>query len=135
MQISFLTKNNISMQKTILLFCSVMLVAFIGCNKKANKAPELTITSPSEGQSFLLGSTVPITGTATDDNALHECAIAVTNHMGDTVYSNYPTVHAQQSFVLNYSFTATDTGPHHLSVLFVDHEEAQVSKEVMFTIQ
>ncbi len=123
------------MQKTILLFSLVMLVVFIGYNKKENKAPELTITSPAEWQSFPLGSTVPITGTATDDNALHECNIAVTNHMGDTVYSNFPTVHAQQSFTLNYSFTAVDTGVHHLTVLFEDHDEAQVSKTVIFTVQ
>ena len=123
------------MQKIFLSLFLMMLLVFIGCSKKENKAPELTITSPTEWQSFALGATVPITGTATDDDALHECAIAVTNHMGDTVYSNYPTVHSQQSFTLNYSFTAADTGVHQLSVLFEDHDEAQVSKTVIFTVQ
>lgn len=123
------------MQKIILFFISLMLMVFAGCKKSENKAPELTITSPTEAQSFSLGSTVPITGTATDDNALHECVITITNQMGDTVYSNFPTVHAQQSFALNYSFTTADTGIHHLSILFEDHDEAQVSKAVMFTVQ
>lgn len=123
------------MQKTILFFFSMALLVFYGCNKKANKAPELTITSPTEWQSFGLGATVPIAGTATDDEALHECSIVVTNQLGDTVYTNYPTVHAQKSFTIGYSFTALDTGTHHLSALFEDHEEAQVSKQVTFTVQ
>lgn len=123
------------MQKILFVLFFMLLLVFTGCAKKGNKAPELTITSPTEWQSFALGATVPITGTATDDDALHEAAIAVTNRLGDTVYSYYPTVHSQQSFTLNYSFTAADTGVHQLSVLFEDHDEAQVSKTVIFTVQ
>ncbi len=114
---------------------AVVLLTVGSCNKKDNKSPELTISSPTEWQSFALNSNVNITGVATDNNALHEGTVIVTNFKGDTVYANYPTVHSLQSFDINYSFAAADTGAHHLIILFEDHDEAQVIKEVTFIVQ
>jgi hypothetical protein len=113
----------------------IAIIAFLlwGC-KKENAAPVITITSPTQSQTFTKGATVNVMGTAADDKALHEAAVIVTNSWGDTVLSEYPTVHSQPSFDFNYSFQAVDSGMHHVTVVFADHDNAETYEEVMFTV-
>lgn len=122
------------LNKAVLFFSFLILLA-TGCSKKAdNQAPKITLSSPSEWQSYPIGSTLTIQGVATDDNALHEAAIILTNQMGDTVISDYPTVHSAKSFDINYTAVLLDSGQHHLQVIFTDHDNADTEKSVMFNV-
>ena len=117
---------------TLCIICSTMLIT--GCKKKENQAPIISITSPSNGQVFNLGATVNINGIATDDNALHEAAIVLTNHMGDTVLADFPTVHSAKSYTVAYNVTVVDSGQHHLQVIFTDHDNAQTEESIIFNV-
>lgn len=121
------------MIKNRIAFIAIIAFLLWGC-KKENAAPVITITSPTQSQTFAKGATVNVTGIATDDKALHEAAVIVTNSAGDTVLGEYPTVHSQPSFDFSYSFQAVDSGMHHVNLVFADHDNAETEEEVMFTV-
>ncbi|MBS1614247.1 MAG: hypothetical protein JST49_15615 [Bacteroidetes bacterium] len=120
---------------TAILFLSSFILLAAGCSKKAdNQAPKITLNSPTEWQSYAIGSTLTIEGVATDDNALHEAAIILTNHVGDTIIGDLPTVHSAKSFNISYTTVLADSGQHHLQVIFTDHDNAETTKSLMFNV-
>jgi hypothetical protein len=133
----FKYSNSIKKMKfntAILLLSSFVLFA-AGCSKKAdNQAPKITLSSPMESQSYAVGTTLAIQGVATDDNALHEAAIILTNQVGDTIIGDFPTVHSAKSFDISYTTVLADSGQHHLQVIFTDHDNAETTKSVMFNV-
>lgn len=118
--------------KIIIAVSLFLLVA--SCKKEKNEAPVLTITSPTVNQNFTTGATVNITGTATDDKALHEASVLVIASTTDTILKEYPTVHSEASYTFSYSVTATNTETYQVQVIFADHDGAETKKDVTFTV-
>lgn len=121
---------------TGILAITLFILAYTlpSCKKNENQAPVVVIDEPADGETIALTDSVHIEGTASDDDALHEMSILITSHMGDTVFAQYPTVHALKTYTFHYHFHPADTGMFHLHVAAADHEDAVTTKEVMFTV-
>lgn len=117
----------------IIITLSLFLLA-ASCKKGKNEAPEITIASPTANQAFTAGATVNVSGTATDDEALHEASVLVIAPANDTILKEYPTVHSEASYSFNYSITATNTGTYQVQVVFADHDGEETKKEVTFSV-
>ena len=117
------------------VFIAVLTVSISSCSKKnENAAPVVVIDEPTEGAMTMLPDSTHIEGTATDDEELHELSVIVKNHMGVTVFEQYPTVHALPSYSFHYHFATSDTGMYHLHITAADHDGGLTSKEVMFHV-
>lgn len=82
----------------------------------------------------MLPDSTHIEGRASDDEELHEMSVIVKDHMGVTVFADYPTVHALPSYSFHYHFATSDTGMYHLHITAADHDGGLTSKEVMFHV-
>lgn len=121
----------------VLIFLGVSattVIQFSSCKKEENKAPVIVVDEPTEGAMTMLPDSTHIEGTVTDDDALHELGVVIKNHMGDTVFAEYPSVHALKTYNFHYHFATSDTGMYHLHVTAEDHEGGEATKEVMFHV-
>ncbi|MCB0530039.1 MAG: hypothetical protein KDC61_00855 [Saprospiraceae bacterium] len=98
--------------------------------------PVLTITSPTENESFLGEVHIELTVT---DESLHSLSIKVTKDSdGSVVYEDSPTVHDETDYDYHEHFTPaglsglTDMT---LTVVVEDHSAHVVTKTVKFTAQ
>lgn len=117
---------------SLLILLVALAITTNACNKKENKAPVISILEPAEGATFTLPDSAHIEGTASDDEDLHEMSVIIKSHMGDTVFAEYPYVHAKKSYEFHYHFATADTGMYHLHVKAADHDGNMDEKEVMF---
>ena len=62
-----------------ILIPSLFLLLFAGCKKGDDTAPTISITSPSDNQSFAAGTTVHIKATIADNVEIHHVHLYVTN--------------------------------------------------------
>lgn len=117
---------------------AIALIALVytlpSCKKTENKAPVIVLDEPADGETIAITDSLHIEGTASDDDELHEMSILITSHMGDTVFAQYPTVHAMKTYTFHYHFHPADTGMFHLHVAAEDHEDGLTTKEVMFNV-
>lgn len=117
------------------LFITVLALSISSCSKKnENASPVIVIDSPTEGAMTMLPDSTHIEGRASDDEELHEMSVIVKDHMGVTVFADYPTVHALPSYSFHYHFATSDTGMYHLHITAADHDGGLTSKEVMFHV-
>lgn len=91
-----------------LTFIGLVIFAFQSCKKDdhdhdandSNK-PTVSVTNPSDFQSFNLGDTVKIRGQVAD-KSLHELLVKIVDDSSQAVlFSEAPTVHDMTSFSLN----------------------------------
>ena len=127
------------MKKTTFLFNIIAVTLVIGsfssCKKEhEHSAPIIVLESPINNQTFILGDTVHIEGTATDENELHEMSIFIKNHTGDTLFSDYPYVHAMNSHNFHYHYLPTDTGMFHIHITASDHDNQLSHLERVFHV-
>ncbi len=74
------------LQHTVLaILALVTLTTFTACKKEDKTAPKVTVIAPLDGASFDVGATIDISGTVTDETALKEAVIEVTNASTDAV--------------------------------------------------
>ncbi len=122
------------MKKTVLLFLVTVSAVFIlttqSCKEKENQAPVVTVDEPTNGETISLGDSIHIEFTATDDEELHEASVIVKSHMGDTVFADYPVVHALKTYSYHEHFVPADTGMFHIHINVADHDDKTTSKEV-----
>ncbi|MCU7549565.1 Ig-like domain-containing protein [Chitinophagaceae bacterium LB-8] len=115
--------------KQILL--SLLILCIVSCSKnKDEEAPVITISSPTNNQSFAAGQTVNVSATVTDNVELHEVHLFVTNNA-----TGHEVVHFEQhadakTLNIDKSFTAQTGITYRIRVEADDHagngSEAQV---------
>ena len=128
------------MKKTIttLLALAVLIamaVTFNSCKKdEPNQAPTITLEEPEDNSTVTLGNEIHVEGTAADDNELHEMAIWIT-YMGDTVDTEYPTVHGLKTYDFHKHYEPVAAGTYTVSVVVADHEELTATVVRTVTVQ
>jgi hypothetical protein len=74
------------LQHTVLAILALVSVStFTACKKEDKTAPKVTVTAPLDGASFAVGASIDIVGTVTDETALKEVVVEVTNASTDAV--------------------------------------------------
>ena len=122
--------------KTFLLLLSLLVFA-ISCSKNSTGErdiilPIITITSPTNAQTFTNGQTINITGTITDDNYIAETHIHVTNILTGSLLMDVHLYPAAASATFNQSFTAAAGINYKIQVIAKDRavNEGRASVEV-----
>ena len=70
------------MKNFILL--SILSLSFFMVSCGGDDGPEINITSPSDGDTFLVGGTISLSGTVTDDVEISTIGIALTGEVTNT---------------------------------------------------
>lgn len=122
--------------KTILSFLLIILL-LLGCSKdsatkKDTVLPVIAITSPTNGQNFITGQTIQITGTITDDNFIAEVHIHVTNTNTGALLMDVHLYPNSNSTTFNQPITATAGINYKIQVIAKDRavNESRSSVEV-----
>lgn len=113
--------NKFTGMKTILVTAFALTVAITSC-KKNSDAPVVSITSPVNNSSIVLGDSIHIEGKLTDDKSLHEAAIYVMSPGEDTVLKDYPYVHEKKTHSYHYHYKPDSLGVYLLQVIAEDHD-------------
>ena len=112
-----------------------MATTFNSCKKdEVNQAPTLTLEEPENNSTVTLGNEIHVEGTAADDNELHEMAIWIT-YMGDTVDTEYPTVHSLKTYDFHKHYEPVAAGTYTVNVVVADHESLTASETRTVTVQ
>ena len=121
--------------KTILSF--LLIILLLGCSKdlatkKDTVLPVIAITSPTNGQNFITGQTIQITGTITDDNFIAEVHIHVTNTNTGALLMDVHLYPNSNSTTFNQPITATAGINYKIQVIAKDRavNESRSSVEV-----
>lgn len=127
------------MKKTQTIILSLTVIAALAftissCDPKQNTAPVIDIEEPLASDTILLGDSVHVEGTVTDDESLHELMVTVTNATGGTVFQSVPTVHDLKTYSFHYHVTPLSTGTHTLTVIAEDHEEKSATATRTFVV-
>jgi hypothetical protein len=128
-----------SKKQTLLLtgILSFALIVFISsCNKKdeGTGAPVISLQSPADNSMMTTGDTLTITGTITDDEALHEVSVLIIKSTGDTAFQEYPYVHALKTYNLSYRYKPTTAGDYTVKVTAEDHDEKNTTVSRALTV-
>lgn len=125
------------MKKTFFVLTAVILslgTYLSSCGDKSNNAPVVTLTDPENNSTVSLSDSVHIEGKMTDDESLHEASIIIKNTgTGDTVFTQYPTVHDLKTYTFHYHFRPVVVGAYKLSVTTEDHDGKSSVAERDFT--
>ncbi len=94
--------------------------------------PDITITSPANGQNFTSGQTIPITGSITDDKFIAEVHIHVTNTNTGALLMDVHLYPNGSPATLNQSITAVADINYKIQVIAKDRavNESRSSVEV-----
>lgn len=116
-----LQNNKFTGMKTILFTAFALTVAITSCKKKSD-APVVSITSPANNSSIVLGDSIHIEGKLTDDKSLHEAAIYVMSPGEDTLLKDYPYVHEKKTHSYHYHYKPDSLGVYLIQVIAEDHD-------------
>jgi hypothetical protein len=128
------------MKFKFLIASALLISVFAACKKdddKDSKAPVVTISSPTEGES--ISGEVHIEFSVTD-KSLHELLVTVTDDAtGDTLYmpAEDPEVHDLTSYDFHDHFTPTVAAETNvtLNVLAEDHSDHATTKTLKFKVK
>lgn len=126
---NYSNKNNKLIMKKInslSIIAITLVISFTSCTKKDDTAPVISLSTPVDQQDFAIGDTIFIHGDVTDNEALHELMVSLTQEESGAVVLDYmPTVHDMPSFHIDTFFVPTDTVHVHfdLKVEAWDHDD------------
>lgn len=126
------------MQLKSIIFATLCLLTIAACHKhdeSDNNAPVVTITSPTENESFT--GEVHIEFNVTDES-LHEMEVKVTKDAdGSELFKEAPVVHDETDYDYHEHFTPTIAAETALTLTIVvsDHSEHTTTKTVKFTVK
>lgn len=115
---------------------ALLVYLMLGSCKKecTDKAPVVTISSPTETNNIQLPDSIQITGAISDDVWLNSATIMIHNTSGDTVFTSRPEVYGKKDYAFNYSYFVTISGSLRLQVVAEDNEGKTAEKEVIFNV-
>lgn len=120
-----------------LFLSALILTAFAfavsSCGHK-NEAPVINLEEPDATSNLVLGDSIHIEGTVTDDESLHEMSITITNPSGGTVFQSFPTVHNLKTYDFHYHFTPLAAEVLTLTIIAEDHEGESATKTATITV-
>ena len=113
------------------MFSLFVSAAFLVCCKKSdNHSPTITITSPSDNQSFTAGQKVHITANVTDNSEIHMVYLRVNN-----LTSNQELIHIEEhvdvaSYDFDTSFIASAASSYKIEVEATNHTNGDAIKDI-----
>jgi hypothetical protein len=117
--------------------CIFFLLLIFSCSKdpgsnKDNESPVISITSPTNGQSFSPGQAIPVTGTISDNDYIAEAHIHVSNTNTGSLLMDVHLYPAGKNSNFNQSFTAVAGTNYKIQVIAKDKavNESRSSVEV-----
>lgn len=122
----------------LLILLTVLAFAFASCEKEEDHDHSewtISILSPTGGQVFENGDTIPILGAIEHNHTIHEYAIELTNvSTGEKVFSFSDHVHTANSvdFDTFWVNNVTDHSDMKLTVSAVDHDDNKGEESVEF---
>jgi len=113
-----------------LSFAMLLSIIAISCSKDDTTPPVITILTPVEGATLIRGTSYPVTGTVTDDEAL-----ATIDAAGQKITTfDSPTNHAFKN--LNIKIDSTQApGNYNISISATDKAGNTATKIVNFKVQ
>ncbi len=133
----------ISLKRILFLMLAFSVVTFWSCedDEADNVAPSLTLTSPTDGQTFNAGTTIPVDGTLFDDVKLADWRVTIEPNFSDLpkegffyTYEDNDASGTAYSAEKNIDIPATTgAGPHTLKIFAVD-DAVNSSDTTMVTI-
>jgi len=113
-------------------FSVLFLLFALGCSKKDEIAPLISVTSPTDNQIFAAGQTVNIKATVTDNEGIHMIhVIAIDNSGGHWVHSEE---HVDgKTFEINKSFVTNPGKTYTITIDAIDHDENTTTKEIIIS--
>ena len=105
------------------LLIAFALMGFIACSKNAGdtEKPVINLTSPTANQQFTAGQTINITGSVSDNDAIHELHVIVTNKVTSTELLHYHDHIDAKTFNFNQSLVAAAGITYKIHVEANDH--------------
>lgn len=102
-----------------------MFIFLAACSKDPatendTQPPVISLASPTDGQSFTAGQSIPITGTISDDNYIAEVHIHVTNNTTGALLMDVHLYPAGKTGSFNQSLTATSGTSYKIQVIARD---------------
>lgn len=130
------------MKKTFLAISAIALFAsFSACKKtegKVDSSPKVTIKTPTVGQNFAAGDTIYFTGTASDNEDLHEGKLEILLASNDSVLaSKNEYVHAVKSYDFDGRFLipVSSTTETKARATYEDHDGNRTVREVNIVLK
>lgn len=131
----FLLLPKFVIMKTIV--AGIAAILFIGCSKnsaaeKDTVFPVITLASPANGQNFIPGQTIQISGNISDDKFIAEVHIHVTNTNTGTLLMDVHIYPNGSSTTFNQPLTATAGVNYKIQIIAKDRavNEARTSVDV-----
>lgn len=118
--------------KNKFLFSAVLLItaSFFSCTEEHDHgdhdAPVISITSPAGSAMFMNNDTIHITGMVTENDDLHELLVEIRKPDHTVLFSQAPTVHGLDTFLLDMVYPVTgmtSASDAQLVVIASDHSE------------
>ena len=116
-------------------FVTVCLIFLLSCKKDDGSKPTVTITSPTNQQTFTSGQTVNVTATVADDGELHSIMLMIMNKNGGTNVLHFEDHVDVKSYNLNQSFTVQPGGVYSIEVSGEDHGGNKTTSTVEVSTQ
>jgi hypothetical protein len=112
----------------ISLFISAALL--VCCKKSDNHSPTITITSPSDNQSFTAGQKVHVTANVTDNSEIHMVHLRV-----DNLTTNQEFIHIEEhvdvaSYNFDTSFIVSAATNYKIEVEATNHTNGDAIKDI-----
>lgn len=118
-----------------------LLVSISACKKTENPvdtSPVVTISTPTAGQNFAASDSIHFTGTASDNEDLHEGKLEIIQASNDSVlaYQN-EYVHAKKSYNFDGRFllTVATSTPAIARATYEDHDGNRTVREVNIVLK
>ncbi|MFL5811661.1 MAG: Ig-like domain-containing protein [Flavisolibacter sp.] len=111
------------------LLVPIIIIAMYGCGKSDEIAPEVTVISPADNQSFTGGQTVTVKANIKDNEGIHMVHAICMDDLGSHMLHFEEHLDAK-TYTLNQSFPTISGRTYTLEVEATDHEE-NVTKKIV----
>ena len=119
--------------KFIYAIAGLFLLA--SCKKEDASKPTITVTSPTNQQTFANGQTVNVTATIADDGELHSVYLKVINTTNNAHVVHFEEHIDVKSYNLNKSFTAQTGGVYAIEIAGEDHGGNKTTQTIQVRAQ
>jgi hypothetical protein len=113
------------------LFAALFIcIALSACKKSDDTAPVVTITAPTDGQSFTAGQTVHVIATISDNTEIHHVHCRVNNANTDQEILHFEDHIDQPTYNMDQTFTTQAGVTYKIEVEADDHSGNDTKKDI-----
>lgn len=122
-----------------MILCTLLVLLMAACSNKDGREdddilPTVILVSPTNGQQFTAGATVPITGTITDNNSLAEVHVHISNAANNQLLIDIHRYPGAATYALNESFQAQAGINYQVRIIAVDKSGNQALQTVQILV-